>query len=491
MSTDISTFIHETAVTFVSKLPVIYSAAYIFMKVTNQKCSKAKLILSLTAFFGVALVSSVLSFFSVGFALMVSYILFIITITLLTKKPVKISAPMSVIMLGISYCIRFVCIFLCSIIGYFFDTDPTDILPVCIVLIVNLTATFLIMKIKRLKNGLSFFDDTNNLGIGLLLSGFIVIVVMIVSGEKDTYISFYPILAIGMVICSIGATIWIKNSITRHYKRRLQQKADEHYNSIIAEKDNIIDELTKSNNFLSKIVHRDNHLITSLQYSLNELSGCNKTEKQQQIITELLTLAKERNELVLHEQAENKVLAKTGNSVIDGALLNMFIKASAHSIKLDLIASADVSYIINHFLSQTELETLLCDHIKDAIIAVENSERKNGSILVSVALTDGVYEISVKDTGIEFEPDTLQKLGIERVTTHKESGGNGIGFMTSFDSLKKSNASLVICEYGTDKPFTKAVSFIFDGQGDFIIKTYRSEVLKETVKRPDVKIIQA
>ena len=272
MSTDISTFIHETALTFVSKLPVIYSAAYIFMKVTNQKCSKAKLILSLTAFFGVALVSSVLKFFSVGLALMVSYILFILTITLLTKKPVKISAPMSVIMLGISYCIRFICIFLCSIIGYFFALNPKDIFPDIIVLIINMTATFLIMKIKRLKNGLSFFDDTNNLGIGLLLSGFIVIVVMIVSGEKEIYISFYPILAIGMVICSIGAVLWIKNSITRHYKNRLLQKADEHYNSIIAEKDNIIDELTKSNAFLSKIVHRDNHLMTSLQYSLNELS---------------------------------------------------------------------------------------------------------------------------------------------------------------------------------------------------------------------------
>lgn len=488
MSTDISTFIHETALTFISKLPVIYSAAYIFMKVTNQKCSKAKLILSLTAFFGVALVSSLLKFFSIGLALMVSYILFILTITLLTKKPVKISAPMSVIMLGISYCIRFICIFLCSIIGYFFALNPKDIFSDIIVLIINMTATFLIMKIKRLKNGLSFFDDTNNLGIGLLLSGFIVIVVMIVSGEKEIYISFYPILAIGMVISSIGAAVWIKNSITRHYKSRLQQKADEHYNSIIEEKDNIIDELTKSNNFLSKIVHRDNHLMTSLQYSLNELSDCNNSEGQKQIIEEILTLAKERNELVLHEQAENKILAKTGNSVIDGALMNMYIKATAHKISFDLIANADVSYIINHFISQTELETLLCDHIKDAIIAVDSCGRQNGSILASISNSDGIYEISVQDNGIEFEPDTLQKLGIERVTTHKDSGGNGIGFMTSFDTLRKADASLIITEYGADKPFTKSVTFRFDGQGKFIIKSYRSNILKETVKRSDVKI---
>lgn len=95
-------------------------------------------------------------------------------------------------------------------------------------------------------------------------------------------------------------------------------KADEHFNSIIEEKDSNIEELTKSNAFLSKIVHRDNHLMSSLQYSLEELCNCNDKQKESKIITELLTLAKERNELVQKEQAENKVLASTGNSVIDG-----------------------------------------------------------------------------------------------------------------------------------------------------------------------------
>ena len=60
--------------------------------------------------------------------------------------------------------------------------------------------------------------------------------------------------------------------------------------------------------------------------------------------------------------------------------------------------------------------------------------------------------------------------------------------MTSFDTLKKADASLIITEYGADKPFTKSVTFRFDGQGRFIIKSYRSNILKETVKRSDVKI---
>ena len=150
---------------------------------------------------------------------------------------------------------------------------------------------------------------------------------------------------IGLIICCIGAVIWIRTNITRYYKSRLQQKADEHFNSVIAEKDSNIEELTKSNAFLSKIVHRDNHLMSSLQYSLEELCNCNNKQKESKIITELLTLAKERNELVQKEQAENKVLASTGNSVIDGALLNMYIKASAHEINFDLIANTEIKKI--------------------------------------------------------------------------------------------------------------------------------------------------
>ena len=228
--------------------------------------------------------------------------------------------------------------------------------------------------------------------------------------------------------------------------------------------------------------------MTSLQYSLAQLQNCSDKNEQNKIILELLTLAKERNELVQKEQKENKVLVSTGNSVIDGALLNMYIKAAAHKINFDLIVSADINYIINHFITQTELETLLCDHIKDSIIAVESANIANGIILTSVSMADGIYEISVNDNGVEFEPTTLDKLGIERVTTHKESGGNGIGFMTSFETLKKANASIIITEYEPDKPFRKTITFKFDGKNEFNIKTYRYELLKEKLHRTDVKI---
>ena len=46
------------------------------------------------------------------------------------------------------------------------------------------------------------------------------------------------------------------------------------------------------------------------------------------------------------------------------------------------------------------------------------------------------------DNGVDFEVDTLAKLGLERVTTHKDTGGSGIGFMTTFETLKNLMSAL-------------------------------------------------
>ena len=62
-------------------------------------------------------------------------------------------------------------------------------------------------------------------------------------------------------------------------------------------------------------------------------------------------------------------------------------------------------------------------------------------------------------------------LGKERVTTHAESGGSGMGFMITFETLRKAHASLIITEFENKIPFSKSVSFMFNGENSFIIKS--------------------
>lgn len=99
------------------------------------------------------------------------------------------------------------------------------------------------------------------------------------------------------------------------------------------------------------------------------------------------------------------------------------------------------------------------------------------------------YQITVFDSGVDFEIDTLSKLGKERVTTHADNGGSGIGFMTTFETLRKAYASLMITEFAHKTPFSKSVSIIFDGENSFIIQSYRSDILKTAINRDDMVII--
>ena len=79
---------------------------------------------------------------------------------------------------------------------------------------------------------------------------------------------------------------------------------------------------------------------------------------------------------------------------------------------------------------------------------------------------------------------TLLKLGLELATTHKDQGGTGIGFITTFETLKETKASLVIEENHpeNDKDYTKCVSIKFDGKNEYKIISYRADKIKAEAK---------
>ena len=81
---------------------------------------------------------------------------------------------------------------------------------------------------------------------------------------------------------------------------------------------------------------------------------------------------------------------------------------------------------------------------------------------------------TVFDSGIPFEIDTLIRLGTQRVTTHAETGGSGVGFETTFEILRQYKASLIINEQDPSPvDFSKSVSIRFDGKKHYIIETHR------------------
>ena len=54
--------------------------------------------------------------------------------------------------------------------------------------------------------------------------------------------------------------------------------------------------------------------------------------------------------------------------------------------------------------------------------------------------------------------------------------------MTTFETLKECEASLIIEEYEKDNDYTKSINIIFDKNNNYKIKSYREEIIKKEDK---------
>jgi len=183
-----------------------------------------------------------------------------------------------------------------------------------------------------------------------------------------------------------------------------------------------------------------------------------------------------------------KEIPLTNKFAIDNVLEYMLEKAEESNIEFDVKIKKPIHIMIDKVINQEDLAGLIGDHLENAMIAIRHREGVNHRILLVFGLIEDHYQIWIYDTGIPFEIDTLINLGKERITTHKQDGGSGIGFMTSFEILEKTKASLIIEEKKLSEcDYSKIIKIRFDGKKEYRINSYRAEEIKE--KLVDDRII--
>lgn len=470
-----------------------FSVCVMLYYTTNLvKLGRNKIIVLIVAALFLSLLLSFIRVYDKQIGQMLSYIVMTIIFPLIAARYGSIQMVNSFICVSLMHILRLLSIIVISgIIGglQIAPSNGVNIVGYFLIGLCEIMFAVLFIKVKRFKNGLQFFQRINHIGLGLALSG-LVFVLTCLDFTKDYMNDFiYTIILIGFAISGFGLYLWIRRSITAHYRERLQLKSEEHYQALLSEKEQEIEKLNQSNEYLAKVVHRDNHLMSSLNSSIDAYFASGDSQFRDEMLRDIQTLAKERGELIAKEQREAKILPSTGNPLLDGAINDLYTKAAAYGIDFSLTVAAPVGEVIGKFISQTDLQTLICDHIKDALIAVNATGEDKGKILVEFAMKNGSYSVTVFDSGIAFEPETLAKLGKERVTTHADNGGSGIGFMTTFETLRKAHAGLKITEFETKTPFTKSVSFRFNGENTFTIQSYRSDMLREVLQREDIVIL--
>ena len=367
-----------------------------------------------------------------------------------------------------------------SFIPYSILNIGNEFINLVIIIIIYMIILLKIIKIKRLKNGIKFLEKQKNneyLNLIILLISIMILFLIIVLSDEAIRIEVIYKVGFGLIIFAIIMGMFIQKSLQLYYKQKMLVKDLEETKAELEEKNTRIKELENEIIKSGKKSHSISHRQDILEHKLEELNM--KSEiSEMDIKSRIEKVGKDiRKEPVI-------VLAKTGIAEIDDVLDYMKSECVKKKIDFQLQLTGNIYKMINNYVGKDELEILLADHIKNAIIAIEYSNNINKSILVRLGRLDGTYGLYVYDSGIEFEKETLLKLGKKPATTHKDSGGTGMGFMNTFDTLRKHNASFIIEEYGkpvTDN-FTKVLKFKFDGKKEFKICTYRKEEIEKQDK---------
>ena len=407
----------------------------------------------------------------------ISMILLILFLSLLFSNEIKKNIGYSMMITTISFGINNI-IYLISIsISYFFfrTLESNFYIVIMGIVIIYFIIFKMVCRIPRLKRGIRFLkENEQNEYLGLLILNISTVLIFSLAifsnGEIDVII--LRTLFIYVLILITIMFITIQKSLQLYYKQKLQEREVEEIKEELKNKDKEIEELEKENLKLSKTNHSIAHKQKSLEYELKQLLLKNEIADENRIKEKIESISKE-----MQKDTASIELTKTNIDEVDNMLKYMQSECVKNKIDFQLQVHGNIHHMTNKYITKSDLEILLADHIKNAIIAINHAENINKSILVRLGLIDGFYSVYIYDSGIEFEIETLINLGNKPSTTHADDGGTGMGFMNTFDTLRKSKASLIIEEYGkpTKDNFTKVIKIIFDNKKEYKISSYREK----------------
>ena len=467
------------------KMFVINIFIYIcFIKISNEK---RKYVYMIFESIGLAVLYSFIKYrisSDIFIRIFSMYVFQILLMQFAVNDKNKSIAISNLIANAIVYILLSVAIFI-EVIPKIIFNIKNDTINLLLTLLIEFILLKVVLRVRRVKNGIDFLKnkvDNGYFNIILLEIGTMVIFAYCI------YVNSSHMYLNNNIFCffalSIIMVIIIQRAWNLYYKQKLLAKNIEDYKSEIALKDAQIKSLSDEKYKISKLNHEFYNRQKSLIHKVEEITSMN-TE-----IADELDLSKQINDLTKEytdKAQEIKTLDKlptTGIVEIDDMFKYMQSECDSKKIQFNLKINGNIYHMINNKIPQSRLVTLIGDHLRDAIIAIDFSNNTFKSILAVLGENNGVYEFCVFDTGIEFKIDTLLNLGLKPATTHKDSGGTGIGFMTTFETMKETKASLIIDEMRemSNTDYTKSVTIRFDGKNEYRIKSYRSDEIKKKMK---------
>lgn len=482
---------------FIKYFAIILCGIYCYIKLLNLP-QKKKLVFP-TLLFTICL-SLLAAISETIFPHTTILVLILVSVFFFSILAPDISPEIGITTVIISYGISYIAFSISIVIALFLliseasKPDYNHFLPQVLTAIIQILIVHIPFRLKRLKKGMPFLTNRLNSFPPMVISLLILFWTLLMRSTVYQEFYFFPLL-FAFVFAIFIYLSW-RNNITKTYLDKLKEKDIAELNAALSQKDIRIKELGEENIELAKIIHGDNKLIPAMALavksfleSASALSGEDR-ETGQRLLEDLEQMTSHRKGILLRQDNRCNTLNATGVSSVDSLLNYMQQKASEKDTDFDVSVTCDMDAFLRKTISEEDLNTLLADFLENAMIAAAHNSSRH--VLLSIDKSDSFYHISIFDSGIPFSKEVLVNLGLQQYTTHKEEGGSGIGLVTSYELIKKYNASLVIEEYARDSGlYTKKVSLIFNRLGQYTLYTCRdSEELEYLKKRKDLLIIE-
>ena len=463
----------EVTISLIKTIFIMFCIYWTNFKLTNKTIKINIIFVLKILILGISVVLSEILKNDTNYLISTVFLIFMISFIYNTEN-VRYSLITTIISFSLNYAILIVSI-VANFIFNMITNLNNDIINLIFIVCVNIILLYKISNIKRLTYGLSFLKENTqeNFGndyIDVISLNISVVILFVVAILPYANLKIAESLLVSLAIFTIIMFINISKSIRLYYKQKLLIKDFEETKKELEDKTKEVENLEQEILIYSKRTHSLMHKQKSLEYKLNQLMLNSEIAAELDIKDRLDNISNE-----LYNKVVETNLEETGITEIDDMLKVMEAECTKYEIDFNVQIIGNIYYMVNNLVSKQELEILIADHVKNAIIAIRHSDNVNKSILVKLGKIDEYYGLYIYDSGVEFKKEVLDDLGKKPHTTYSDEGGTGMGFMNTFDTLNKNKASLIIEEIG--KPckenFTKVLMIKFDGKNEYKIISYR------------------
>lgn len=340
--------------------------------------------------------------------------------------------------------------------------------------------SILLFKIKKFKNGIPDIERKYKTDTIIYISVLLILATTLIYEYENT-LMIITVLFFFTILFGLTIFLWWRKRLADKYINKVYER------NIKILEDTLSTQKTEIEN-LSKIIHKDNKVLSALRLAVNEQysnNGENSAELQN-LLNEITHLEDERKECLTNYEQTTKTLPKTGVFSTDMIINYLLKRANKESIIFDVSITGDIPYMVSDAIDTYDLNTMLADLGENAIIATSHSAVKN--ILLIIGYRENTAFFDIYDSGSAFDAGVIASIGKRRHTTHKNTGGSGIGLMTTYELINKYHATFEIEELYNNKLFTKRVSVLFDNNSRIAIYSNRPEIIAACKSRSDIQL---